>query len=99
MKTFTVLFNVYVSGACVANVACPRKPDFTIRYCTVAYFTGEQQTLLCSKQKPCSSNPCKPIATVKPIKLAELEGVATMSEYLDCPLNLFYMEFLSLQYV
>lgn len=84
MKTFTVLFNVYVSGACVTNsIACSRNPNFTIRYCTVAYFTGEQQILLCSKQKPCSSNLCKPITTVNSVKLAELEGIGTMSKSLD----------------
>lgn len=90
MKTFTVLFNVYVSGACVTNnIACPRKPNFVTRYCTVAYFTEEQQILLCSKQKPWSSNLCKPVARVKSVKLAELEGTGTMSKSLDCPLNLF----------
>lgn len=87
-EDFTVLFNVYLSGTCVTNnVACLRKPHFSIRYCTVAYFAGEQQTLLCSKQKPCSSNPYKPIATVKPVKLAELEGTGAMPKSLHCPLN------------
>lgn len=89
MKTFNLLFNVYVSGAYVTNNnACPRKPNFT-QILHSCIFSEEQQTLLCSKQKPCSSNPRKPIAKVKRVKLAELKGIGTMSKSLDCPLNLF----------
>lgn len=100
IETFTliVLFNVCISGACITNsIACPWKPGFTIMYCTLACFTRGHRPLLCSKQKPCSSNSCKPVAPVVPVKWAELEDVGAMTKSLDCPLNLSWMEFLSLQ--
>lgn len=98
METFTltILFNVCVSGACVTNnTACPRRPSFTVKYCIFALFARGHQPLLCSKQKLCSSNLCKPVAPVVPVKWAELEDIGTVLKPLDCPLDLSWMEFFS----